>query len=183
MDHHGKSTIVTIFGSSRPGESEELYKNARRLGMLLAQSGLVVCNGGYGGVMEASARGAKEAGGTTIGVLTDVFSRQPNAFIDKRIVEPDLVSRLMRLVELGDAYVVLQGGTGTLLELSMVWELMNKTLMKSKPFFVMGEFWQPIITTVRRQLHSEGTDPSSTLVELVRDVDECAEKLASRFTI
>ena len=60
--------IVTVFGSSRPGEGDEEYLLAYEVGKNLALNGFTVCNGGYAGIMEASARGAKEAGGKTIGV-------------------------------------------------------------------------------------------------------------------
>ncbi|MBZ5546303.1 MAG: hypothetical protein LAO07_22005, partial [Acidobacteriia bacterium] len=53
--------IVTVFGSSHPAEGSAAYEDARRLGRLLVEGGLAVCSGGYGGLMEASARGAREA--------------------------------------------------------------------------------------------------------------------------
>ena len=58
--------IITVFGSSRTKKGGGPYKEAYQLGKLLAEAGFVVCNGGYGGLMDASARGAKEAGGKTV---------------------------------------------------------------------------------------------------------------------
>src|ERR1051326_536507 len=66
--HLTSMKTVTIFGSSLPGEGTQMYQQARQLGGRLAQAGFAVCNGGYGGLMEASARGARECGGYTIGV-------------------------------------------------------------------------------------------------------------------
>ena len=98
--------IITVFGSARPIEGDESYEEARILGMELGKAGCVVCNGGYGGTMEASARGAKEAGGKTIGVVSEFFSIEPNRWIDKKVVVKSLTDRLMELVSLADGYVV-----------------------------------------------------------------------------
>ena len=63
----GKEIIVTVFGSSRPRAGDADYEEARTLGRALAKHGFSVCSGGYGGVMEAASRGAKEGGGKTLG--------------------------------------------------------------------------------------------------------------------
>src|ERR1700733_6054580 len=117
---------VTIFGSSLPAEGSKAYLEAQSLGRLLAEAGFAVCNGGYSGIMEASARGAREAGGHTIGVTCIVWQRPANPFIAEEIRTRSFPERLMTLVERGDAYVVLPGGTGTLAELALCWEMMNK---------------------------------------------------------
>src|SRR5580704_15146463 len=66
--------IVTVFGSSRPTQGDADYQEAFELGKELGARGLAVCCGGYGGVMEAASRGAKEAGGKTYGVTAEFFS-------------------------------------------------------------------------------------------------------------
>ena len=65
--------IITVFGSARPRAGEADYEEARRLGGELARRGFQVCTGGYTGVMEAVSRGAKEAGGRTIAITSDIF--------------------------------------------------------------------------------------------------------------
>ena len=101
---------VTVFGSSRPAPGDPEYQTAYDVGRELAASGFALCNGGYGGTMEASARGAKEAGGTTIGVLTEALGRkQANNWIDVTVPTKTLIERMMELVARGDAYVVLKG--------------------------------------------------------------------------
>src|SRR5436853_6779871 len=75
--------IVTVFGSSRPGEGSPDYEEACVLGRALAKHGFSVCSGGYGGVLEAVSRGAKEAGGKTYGVTADfVKTAELNPWID-----------------------------------------------------------------------------------------------------
>lgn len=178
---HGKRFVVTVFGSSKPREGDAEYETAREVGRLLAEAGFTVCNGGYGGTMEASARGAREAGGATIGVVARIFGAVSNPFIDRKIVENSLVDRLMKLIELGDAYVALKGGTGTLVELALVWELMNKRLAAEKPIVVMGNFWSPVIKTLNEELAYEGTGSATRHVTVVSTPKKCVEVLKERF--
>jgi uncharacterized protein (TIGR00730 family) len=136
--------IITIFGSSRPLPGEPAYQKAYEVGRSLAMAGYTLCNGGYGGTMEATAKGAKDAGGKTIGVTCDLWSG-PNAFLDEVFHTDSLYPRLMKLIDLGQGYVVLPGGSGTLVELSLVWEMVAKKIMSPKPIVLMGDFWKPVI--------------------------------------
>jgi uncharacterized protein (TIGR00730 family) len=142
--------IVSVFGSGtvKPGDKE--YAEAKLLGKLLAGAGYAIANGGYGGTMEASAKGAKEAGGEVIGVTCSAFKRsRPNALLSREFVTNSLDERLDKLIELGLAYVVLPGGTGTLLELALVWELKNKGFLTGdKPIIILGEYWKPLVELV-----------------------------------
>jgi uncharacterized protein (TIGR00730 family) len=171
------SKVVTIFGSSKPQQGEPEYLLALELGRLIASAGFTICNGGYGGTMEGTARGAKEAGGSTIGVTMEFVKTQANQWIDKTIVVKTLVDRLMKLIELGDAYAVLRGGTGTLLELAAVWELMNKRVIRSRPVVVVGEFWDSTVETVKRELTLEGLEWSTKHVTLAKTPEECVRVL------
>lgn len=119
--------IITVFGSYEPGAGSAEYEQAYEVGYELAGAGFVVANGGYAGTMEASAKGAKEADGGTIGVTCRAFGRSKvNDYIDREIETANLQERLETLIELGSGYVVLPGGTGTLTELAYAWEMMNK---------------------------------------------------------
>lgn len=142
-----------MFGSSRPERGTPAYEQAYALGRAIAAAGWQLCNGGYGGTMEAAAKGAVEAGGHTIGVTCRAFGRSgPNAFIRQEIPTFSLLTRLDTLVRLGDAYVVLPGGTGTLLEIALVWESLNKRLLRrDAPLVLLGDFWLPVAETVRRE--------------------------------
>ena len=177
--------IVSIFGSSRPEQHEPEYQTARELGQRLSECGFVVCNGGYGGIMEASARGAKEAVHSpvpheerTIGIVADAFGQKPaNRWIDRTIRVESLVDRLQKLISMGDAYVVLKGGTGTLLEFAAVWEFMNKRMMPSKPIMLLGDFWDDVLKTLRGELEWEGLAECTRYVTPARTPDECARIL------
>ena len=141
--------IITVFGSSRPQAGDADYEEARALGRALAERGFALCSGGYGGVMEAVSRGAKEAGGKTYGVTADFFKRKANAWVDVEVRKKTWDARLFELIRRGDGFVACKGGTGTLVELAVVWEMLNKSVMPAKPFAVLGEFWQPILQRVR----------------------------------
>jgi uncharacterized protein (TIGR00725 family) len=170
--------VVTIFGSSAPRDGEEEYTLARSSGRLVAEAGCVVCNGGYRGTMEASARGAAEAGGHTIGVLTDAFGdRSPNPWIREVVRTPTLLERLRGLLERGDGYLVLEGGTGTLLELAAAWEFVNKGLMPRKPIVTLGSMWPGIVLPVARQLRREGREAASSLVRHAATPEDCVALL------
>jgi len=141
--------IVTVFGSSRPTHGDPQYAAAQSLGAELAARGFVVCTGGYGGVMEAVSRGAKEAGGLTLAVTARFFKARANRWVDEEIRVATWQGRLFELVKRGRAYITCPGGTGTLVELAVVWEMLNKGAMARKPLVVLGEFWQPVIERVR----------------------------------
>jgi uncharacterized protein (TIGR00730 family) len=142
--------IVTVFGSSRPREGEADYEEARVLGRALAKHGFAICSGGYGGVMEAVSRGAKEAGGKTYGVTAEFFTAAKlNSWIDTEVRMKTWEERLFELIRLADGFVACKGGTGTLVELAVVWEMLNKSVMTGKPFAVLGDFWQPVLDRVR----------------------------------
>jgi uncharacterized protein (TIGR00725 family) len=141
--------IITVFGSSRPATGDADYEEARSLGRALAQRGFAVCSGGYGGVMEAVSRGTKEAGGKTYGITAEFFKRRANEFVDVEVRKKTWQERLFALIEMADGYVACKGGTGTLVELAVVWEMLNKSVMAEKPCVVFGEFWQPILERVR----------------------------------
>jgi uncharacterized protein (TIGR00725 family) len=144
-----KEKIITVFGSSRSQERDADYREARELGKALALGGFAVCSGGYGGVMEGVSRGAKESGGKTYGVTAEFFARKANQWVDVELRKKTWEERLFSLIELGDGFVACKGGTGTLVELAVVWEMLNKSVMPVKPFAVCGDFWQPILDRVR----------------------------------
>jgi len=140
---------ITVFGSSRPREGNADYLEAFNLGRELASRGFSVCTGGYGGVMAAVSRGAKEAGGEVLAVTAAFFRSRANPWVDVEIRVETWQDRLFELIRRGDAYVACKGGTGTLVELAVVWEMLNKRVISGKPFVVLGTFWQPILDRVR----------------------------------
>lgn len=166
-----KKTVI-VFGSSLPKEGDEEFETAYQLGKLLGQKNFNVCTGGYRGIMAAVSKGATEEGAEAIGITVDLWGVKPNEFITKEIKCNSLFERISKLVETGDAYVILQGGTGTLLELSAVWELMNKNLLKRKPAVCHSQMWKEIVSVMERQIEKEKREtglikPCETVHEIV----------------
>jgi uncharacterized protein (TIGR00725 family) len=147
MNAHSK--IITVFGSSRPEEGHADYAQAMELGSALASAGFAVCTGGYGGVMEAVSRGASESGGRVLAVTASFFRPRANRWVAEETRMATWQERLFELIRLGDGYVACKGGTGTLVELAVVWEMLNKKAMAPRPFVALGDFWQPILDRVR----------------------------------
>ena len=137
---------VVVFGSSAPPADREEYERARAVGRTLAELGYVVVNGGYGGAMEASAAGAKEAGGSTVGVTCSIWRSAPNRFMDRCVQTHSLPERVAALTDAGTAgYVVLPGATGTLAELAKVWEMAGLGTLQGRPIVCVGAFWRPLV--------------------------------------
>ncbi|HUI41547.1 MAG TPA: LOG family protein [Terriglobia bacterium] len=183
-------STVTIFGSSLPPEHSDAYEEARQLGRALAERGFAVCNGGYSGLMEASARGAREAGGHTVGVTCSVWMREANPWIAEEVCTASFPERIMTLIARGDAYVVLPGGTGTLAELALAWELMNKSVLSAtvggrKPLVIVGPYWQPVIDCLDQEPRLVSPTPdrhlaAMKLISVVPCARDAAELLAAR---
>ena len=135
---------VSVFGSSSPSQGSTDYETARRLGGALGEAGFDLCNGGYGGTMEAGARGAREAGAHTTGIILADSSRGANRWIEDAVEAPGLWDRIRTLMDRADAFAVLPGGTGTLAELAMMLELINKGIIRPAPAALVGGYWKPL---------------------------------------
>ena len=177
----------TVFGSALPTEGSGAYLEAQRLGRLLAEAGYALCNGGYRGLMEATARGAREAGGHTVGITCALWSTPANSYIVEEVRTQTFSERLMTLIERGDAYIALPGGTGTLAELALAWEMMNKrTLSKTvggqKPLLAMAPYWQPVIDCLQQEGQLNDGHPgwvaaAMDIVTLIKTPEEALEHL------
>lgn len=161
--------IITIFGSSKPAPDSNDFLLAQQAGLLLAQAGFAIANGGYGGTMLASAKGATQAGGKVYGVTCKAFKRgKANPFVTEEIQTDTLSERLAKLIELGDGYIVLPGGTGTLLELADVWEHKHKGFLPAhKPIVLVTDFWQPLLAMMHQQ-----DEQSITAVSLAKTAED-----------
>jgi uncharacterized protein (TIGR00730 family) len=174
---------IAVFGSSQPQPGSAQYEYARVIGRAIAESGWTVVTGGYHGTMEAASKGAKEAGGSTIGVTTEFFGRKGltvNEHVDSEIRTPAYGDRLMKLCEISDGYIIMRGGTGTLTELFFSWELEKKIPVPPKPIVLFGDHWPRIIDFLEEELPDEHSfsrhldllsyteDPART-IEIIRE--------------
>jgi uncharacterized protein (TIGR00730 family) len=147
---HTKNRIITSFGSAFVSKDELLFNEIESLGKVIAQKGWTVCSGGYYGSMEAISKGAKSAGGKTIGVTVKEWTAKINQYIDEEVKMRSLMERIVELVGVADAYIIFKGGTGTLVEISVALELMNKKIMGEKPLIFYTKFWSNMIEILKQ---------------------------------
>lgn len=154
MDKLSVIQNVAIFGSADIPETHPVYQSAYESAKILAQHGLRVVNGGGPGVMKAATDGAREGGGST---LTVTFEPKNAPFFegklktniaDREIVAQDYVERLKGLIDASDAYIVYQGGTGTLSEWATIWLMAHIYYGHHKPFILYGDFWQEVLDVI-----------------------------------
>ena len=169
---------VTVFGSSLPRPGDEEYETAYKLGQMLGKAGFNVCTGGYQGIMDAVSKGAAEEGAEAFGVTVDIFNAVPSAHLTKEIKCTSLFERLTKLVDLADAYIILRGGTGTLLELSVIWEYFNKGLLDNKPAACHGEMWKQLVKIIDDRMNLEGR--AVGLIEPFLNVNELADYICRK---
>lgn len=167
--------IITVFGSSRAKKGGKPYEEAYELGKLLAEAGFIVCNGGYSGLMEASAKGAKEAGGKAVGITTETFKNAvSNSWIDVESKAENYTQRLMVLTSVADAFIILKGGIGTLAEMTFVWTLAAVGEIE-KPIILVGDVWQKTVSDLSKHLMIRERD--TRILKMVKTIEEAAEWL------
>jgi len=169
--------VVSVFGSSAPSQGEADYEQARQLGALLAEAGYTVATGGYIGTMEATSRGALEAGGHVIGVtceqLDEFRSLGPNSWVVQVIRYPTLRERLVHLVTENEGMIVLPGGIGTLSELALAWSLLQVGEIAPRPLILLGSLWRETMATFIRSNYVRAEH-----ADLIRYADHPAEAVA-----
>jgi uncharacterized protein (TIGR00730 family) len=144
---------VTVFGGRHPVAGDSEYMEAFELGSLLAGANYAVMSGGYSGVMEAVSKGAREAGGTVIGVTMEIFgSLPPNPFLTREIRARNFFERLEILTEQADAFIAMRGGMGTLTEISLIWNMLQTKTMAPRPMILAGKFWKPLLRSIAEKL-------------------------------
>jgi len=149
---------VTVFGSARFAEGHRYYALAREVGAALARAGFSVLTGGGPGVMEGANRGAREAGGRSVGCNIELPREQhPNPFLDRWVGCRYFFVRKVMLVRHSFAFVVLPGGFGTLDEVFETATLIQTGKVADFPLILMGAgFWEPLLGFVRGRLLAEG---------------------------
>lgn len=169
---------VSIFGGADRGSEDSLYADALAAAAVLAEGGCGVATGGYGGIMEAASRGARQAGGQVLGVTSPVFQEsEPNDWIGEVLTEEDLFTRTRRLIHLADAFLVYPGRSGTLSEVFFVWALVRARQAPPRPVALVGERWGRLLEIFVREdileervrrgtaLHTDGPSAARWLLE------------------
>ena len=149
---------VTVFGSARIPEGQPLYEKARTLGSCLARAGYAVMTGGGSGLMEATNRGAREAGGYTLGCNIRLpVEQDPNPYLDDFVEFEHFFIRKLMLIKYSCAFVILPGGYGTLDEAFEVATLIQTGKLKRFPVVVMDtDFYGPFEKLLRGSMSEAG---------------------------
>lgn len=145
---------VAVFGSSRSEPGSREWSDAETVGRRLALAGLVVINGGYGGTMHAVSKGAAEAGGHVVGVITpSLFPRRggANPFVTEVVEAEDLLSRIGTMMDRSDGVIALPGSIGTAAELLIAWNhnhIERAKGARGKPTVGVGAGWRMLATAI-----------------------------------
>lgn len=181
---------VSVFGSARVKPDSDVYRVAQEIGRLFAEAGFAVVTGGGPGVMAAANRGAKEAGGLSVGFTIDLPHEQdPNPYLDICVNFKHFYARKTMLVKAAEGFVMMPGGFGTLDEMFEALTLIQTGKVLNFPVVLFGsEHWRGLLEWINDTLLPQGlispedeellfvTDDTKAAVKVV--VDHYAERSA-----
>ncbi|MBD2715541.1 TIGR00730 family Rossman fold protein [Microvirga sp. STR05] len=175
---HFVGPCVSVFGSARVAAGSPYYELARQLGAGLSRQGFTVLTGGGPGIMEAANRGAREAGGPSVGCNIELpQEQQPNAYLDTWLACRYFFVRKVLLVKYSYAFIIMPGGIGTLDELFEALTLIQTRKIQSFPIVLVGrDYWQPLLAQLAL-MEAQGMVAAPDL-ELLTYTDSVAEALA-----
>lgn len=148
---------VTIFGSARARPGTFVYEECRRVAQAIAELGCDIITGGGPGLMQAANEGAAAAGvperSHSVGIRIDLpFEQEGNPFVDEMFTHRTFFTRLHQFVLMSDAYVVAPGGIGTVLEASMIWQLLQVRHAAEAPLVFVGTMWREWVEWAERSM-------------------------------
>jgi len=175
---HFVGPCVTVFGSARFKEDHPYYQLAREAGKLLAKSGFTIMTGGGPGIMEAANRGAKDAGGRSIGCnIVLPHEQKPNPYLDQFVDFKYFFVRKVMLVKYSYAFIIMPGGFGTLDEWFETATLIQTGKIHNFPIVLIGKsYWQPILDFIKTMVTARTISQADYDRILVTDSPEEAAK-------
>ena len=178
---HFLGPCVTVFGSARFKDGHRYYDQSREIGGAVARCGLTVITGGGPGVMEAANRGAKEAGGYSVGCNIILPEEQAaNEYLDKIVTFRYFFVRKVMLVKYSVAFVIMPGGFGTMDEAFEAATLIQTRKIFNFPLIFVGvDFWQPLFDFIENQFLASGTIGRDDLDRLIHtdSIDEVMQHI------
>ena len=182
---HFVGPCVTVFGSARFPKAHPYYTLARHVGAAMARLGFTVMTGGGPGLMEAANRGAREAGGRSVGCNIELPQEQaPNPYLDRVVICRHFFVRKVLLFKYSYGFIALPGGLGTLDELSEALTLVQTGKIENFPTVLVGTvYWRPFREMLDK-MAAEGTIGREDL-QLMLVTDDIEEAMAHirRFAI
>ena len=174
---HFVGPCVTIFGSARTKEGSPEYELAREMGAGVARLGFTVMTGAGPGIMEAANRGAREAGGRSVGCNIKLpFEQQPNDYLDRSVTLQYFFVRKTLLIKYSYAFVVMPGGSGTLDELFEALTLIQTHKIRNFPIVIMGTEYRRELVELLKKMARLGTIAPADL-DLVHVTDSVTDAL------
>src|SRR5262245_21719583 len=148
---------VTIFGSARAKPGTFAYEEVKRVAAALADLGCDIITGGGPGLMQAANEGAASVNAPernrSIGIRVELpFEQEVNPFVEQAFEHKTFFSRLHHFVLTSDAFVVSPGGIGTVLELMMIWQLLQVKHVHDTPLILVGNMWAELVAWAKKNL-------------------------------
>src|SRR5215471_730519 len=148
---------VTVFGSARAKPGSFVYEEVKRVAAALADLGCDIITGGGPGLMQAANEGASAVNAPernqSVGIRVELpFEQEVNPFVEQAFEHKTFFSRLHHFVLTSDAYVVTPGGIGTVLELMLVWQLLQVKHVHDAPLILVGKMWAELVDWARKNL-------------------------------
>jgi uncharacterized protein (TIGR00730 family) len=175
---------VTLFGSARAKPGTWVYDAVRQLAADLADMGCDIVTGGGPGLMQAANEGAAASAAAervqNVGIRVDLpFEQEVNPFVEEAYEHQTFFTRLHHFVLVSDAYIVLPGGIGTVLEAAMVWQLLQVRHLNDTPLIFVGDMWGELVEWAKRYMLRPGVELANAEdMAIPRCVNSAAEAIA-----
>ena len=142
---------VAIFGSARAQPGTFVYEEVKRVAAAFASMGCDIVTGGGPGLMQAANEGARIAGAPgSMGIRVELpFEQHANPFVEQAFEHETFFTRLHHFVIASDAFVVVPGGIGTVLETLMIWQLLQVRHVRGVPLVLVGKMWKGLVEWAR----------------------------------
>ena len=148
---------VSIFGSARAKPGSFVYEEVKRVAAALAEIGCDIITGGGPGLMQAANEGAASSPerARSVGIRVDLpFEQDANAFVGLAFEHRTFFTRLHQFVLMSDAFVVAPGGIGTVLEMLMIWQLLQVRHLRDTPLILVGRMWPGLVEWAKASMLS-----------------------------
>jgi uncharacterized protein (TIGR00730 family) len=142
---------VAIFGSARAKPGTFVYEEVKRVSAAFASMGCDIVTGGGPGLMQAANEGAASVGASgSVGIRIELpFEQDVNPFVAQAFEHETFFTRLHHFVIASDAFVVVPGGIGTVLEMLMIWQLLQVRHVDKVPLILVGKMWNGLVEWAR----------------------------------
>ena len=160
---------VAIFGSARAQPGTFVYDEVKRTAAAFAALGCDIVTGGGPGLMQAANEGAKAAGAPgSVGIRVELpFEQDVNPFVEQAFEHETFFTRLHHFVITSDAFVVVPGGIGTVLEMLMIWQLLQVRHVDDVPLILVGKMWKGLVEWAKTAM----LDPQACARQARRSAD------------